>query len=245
MADRNERPHLHIGHRQRIKERYLEKGFAALDDKDVLELLLTFAIPRRDVYNTARELVDEFGSVINVLDSDSEALRERGGLTDHTIVLLKLVNDIRLQPDRCIEYRRERLKNVLTTVEYCHEVLEPFREETIVELFLDDNDYVKEVVKVSCGSNDAAVLPIETVVELAIRRRVHRIVVAHNHPSGSSVPSAADLMATEALKTKLASHGVELAEHVIVAKDECTALMHHQTISMPGGTFIPWKQPDM
>ncbi|MBO4849038.1 MAG: RadC family protein [Clostridia bacterium] len=240
--EKNGRPAPHAGHRQRIKERYLEKGFAALDDKDILELLLTYAIPRKDVYAVSRELVHTFGTAENVLAAPPEALREAGGLTDHTVVLLKLVNDIRTQPDRFIEYRREQLNNVLAAVEYCHRILGRFPEEAVIMLFLDKENYVIDVTKVSYGSADSAVLPIYGIVETACRHGIERVIVAHNHPSGSSNPSAADLMATDALRSKLLSHGIELAEHIIVAREECTALLHHQTLSLPGGeVFAPWK----
>lgn len=232
----------HEGHRKRIKERYLEKGLPALDDKDILELILTYSIPRKDVYELSRSLVHEFGSVEKVLSASPDELRERAGLTDHTLVLLKLINDLRTTPGCFIEYRHEKLGSVKAAVEYCHRVLAGFSEETIVELFLDGESCVTELTKMSRGNSEAAVLPIDRIVESAIRHRVKRLMIAHNHPSGSSAPSSADILATDMLKNALYGHGIELVEHIIVAKNECTALMHHQTIEIKEGeSFAPWK----
>ena len=234
---------LHEGHRKRIKERYREKGIAALDDKDIIELILTYAIPRKDVYTIARGLVHEFGSAEGVLKADPAALRERANLTDHTVTLIKLIDDLRTKPARFVEYRREKLTSVLSAVEYCHKILGDFPEEAVIELFLDDESCVVELNKVSYGEGDSAVLPVDSILENARRMRVKSIVVAHNHPSGSSAPSAADLMATEVLQKALSSHGIDLLEHVIVAKNECTALIHHQTIGMRSGeAFAPWRE---
>lgn len=234
----------HLGHRQRIKERYLLNGFDSLDDKDLLELLLTFAIPRRDVYDLSRNLVHEFGSFEKVLSADSDELRERTDLTEHTITLLRLVNDIRTKPFRIIEYRKEKLGSVKAAAEYCHRVLNKFDDEIVIEMFLDSEHYVTELTRVSTGSSDSAVIPIDNIVENAVKSRATRVMIAHNHPSGSSAPSSADIYATESLKSALRSRRIELTEHIIVAKGECTAIMHHQTVPIEDGIDLTtWRLP--
>ena len=221
---------LHLGHRQRIKDRFVERGLISLDDKDIIELILTYAIPRRDVYTLARELVHEFGTADGVLNADPAALKKQFGLTDHILVLFKLINDLRTKPYRAAEYRRARLGSVLSALQYCHRVLGGNPEETVVELMLDEDNVVTELTKVSCGSNDTVVLPIETIVKNAEFIGAKRVLIAHNHPSGSSVPSGSDLTATRALKSALGARGIDLLEHIIVSRDECTAIIHKQTI---------------
>ena len=239
---KNDRRQLHEGHRQRIKARYLENGIGALDDKDILELLLTYAIPRRDVYDISRRLVNEFGSVGNVLAADPKLLTEKGRISEHTAILLKLVNDLMADSLSFIEYRREQLSSVRSACEYCHRVLSRFDEEIVIVLYLDSESNVTELTKVSCGTSDSAVLPIETIVGAAVRNGAKRILAAHNHPSFSSAPSSSDVFATDLLKCALAGRGIELAEHIIVAKNSCTALIHHQTIELEQqDPVVPWK----
>lgn len=233
---------LHTGHRLRIKERYLKKGIMALDDKDLVELILTYTIPRKDVYEIARGLVHEFGSAESLLAAEPEELRARGKLTEHTIVLLKLINDVRTKPYRSIVYRRERLTSVLRTAEYCHSLLGGYPDEVVILLYIDSNDYVTDLTKVSYGTADSAVLPVDEIVARTMHQNAKRVVIAHNHPSGSSTPSSADIRDTEALRAALFSHGIELAEHIIVSKTECTAVLHHQTINVSEGrATAPWK----
>ena len=238
MPEGEQKNALHLGHRKRIKARYLERGLPALDDKDLIELLLTYSIPRKDVYGIASELVKKFGSAKGVMEASFVALSETGKLSEHSIVLLKLVGDLMSSDFRFIEYRREKLTSVLQTAQYCHRILGGFPEEAVIELFLDDDDTVTDVTKVSLGTNEAAPLPIDGILANAIRHKVKRIIVAHNHPSGSSGPSAADIIATEALAKALRSHGLELAEHVIVSSGECTLMLHHQTLPMQSGEFL-------
>ena len=242
MNDGNNEGKLHIGHRKRIKERYLRRGFESLDDTDLLELMLTYAIPRRDVYELAHRLVDRFGSLENVIRALPGELSSEG-LSEHTVILLKLINDLRTKQLNTVKYRHERLTSVLKTAEYCHGILRDLPEEAVILLFLDSDNCVIDAVKISCGSEDSAVLPIGMIVDSACRQGVGRVIISHNHPSGSSIPSTADVSSTDTLIRTLRSHGIELVEHIVVAKSECTALLRHQTIPMPNdAAFMPWKE---
>lgn len=222
----------HTGHRKRIKNRYNEYGIRSLDDRALIELILTYAIPRRDVYMLADSLIGEFGSAEEVLYADRKELMSRGKLSEHTVTLIKLFSDVRR-----LEFRHEtpepvKLTSVLKAVEYCHSLLAGSKEELIIELFINEEAEVVDQLTVSYGSEEAALMPIEQMTAYAKRRGVRRIVAAHNHPSGKSTPSKADLNATERLSNALAEKGMLLAEHIIIAKNEGTAILHHQTISM-------------
>lgn len=234
----------YLGHRRRIRERYVKKGFDSMDDKDLMELLLTYAIPRRDVYDLSRSLVHEFGTFEKVISAEPDELRSRTDLTENIITLFKLVNDIRTKPFRTIEYKMEKLGSLKEAAEYCHRVLERFGDELVVEMFLDSGYFVTDVTKVSVGSNKSAVLPIDAIVENAVKSRIGRVLIAHNHPSGSSAPSSADVYATNRLKSELRSHGIELVEHMIVSRYECTAILHHLTMPVGAGPEYVTRRTD-
>ena len=232
----------HLGHRQRIKARYLEFGIAALDDRDLTELVLTYAVPRRDVYSAASKLIDRFGSFDGVLSASDEAVRSCVKLSEHTLILIKLIGDIVRRPKTAPRFRREKLTSVLAAVEYCREQLPDTPDEAVFELLLDADDYVTGIMNVSSGTGDQAPLPVQAILDNAKSNRISRVMIAHNHPSGSSAPSSADIVATDVLSRTLSAHGVELVEHIVVGKNECTALLHHQTIKLAGGTLVPWKE---
>ncbi|MBR3487128.1 MAG: RadC family protein [Clostridia bacterium] len=234
----------HEGHRKRIKERYLEYGIDSLDDKDIIELLLTYAIPRKDVYEIARGLFHKYGSLANLLATDPEVLASESRLSTHTTVLLKLVNDLRSRPDRSVEYRSEPITNLLAAARYTHRILGGFTKETIIEIFLDHDNVVTEITKAAHGDEDSVVLPIERIVRDAVRMGVARMLIAHNHPSGNPAPSEADILATTTLERALISRGIVLLEHFIVTGSECTAILHDQRFTMEKESFAPWREPE-
>lgn len=237
-------PELHLGHRKRIRSRYLSKGIASLDDTEIIELILTYAIPRMDVYNLSHRLIEEFGSADGVLSAGSDELMGRGKLSENTAVLFRLIDDIRSGPYCRVEYSSECLVSVKAAVEYCSRLLRGYREEAVIAVSLSEDSFVTEVSEVSVGSDSAALLPVDRITESAVRQNVRRLLIAHNHPSGSAQPSSADISATNMLKSSLAAHRIELVEHIIVAGEEGTAIMHHQTIKVGPQEVFPWKYPN-
>ena len=244
MKHKEEKVPEHMGHRKRIKERYLEMGFSSLDDKDVIELLLTYAIPRKDVYRLARELFHDYGSVANLISTDTDILLADGRISQHTAVLFKLVNDLRSKPDRFLEFRREPVESLISAATYCHRLLGGLSEEIIVELFLDANSVVTDITKVSYGDENSVVLPVDRIVRDVIRSGSTRLLIAHNHPSGDPTPSEADILATTTLERALRSRGVTLLEHIVVALDGCVAIMHDQHFKISGVYSPPWREPE-
>lgn len=239
-SDKTKKPH--DGHRQRIRSRFIHNGIGMLDDADILEMILIYSVPRRDVYEKARQLVRMFGSAENVLCATTGELRCAGELSEISITLIKLINEIRGMPFCIGRYRGEKLVNVSDAARFCHKLIGHAPVETVVEIFLDNENRVMDIAKVSDGVHDRTELPIPAIMEQASRRNVSRVIVAHNHPSGSSFPSEADVTANNALIAALHTQKMELVEHVVVAEKECTLIMHSQKILIKtdtGGTH--WK----
>lgn len=233
---------LHIGHRKRIKERYTNRGIASLDDFDVLELILTYAIPRRDVYVLARDLIEAFDSLENILDAPVSKLREKGKLTDHTIILLKLIKDMKTRPSTSLRSKRHQLSSVIKAIDFCRSIFKNISDEAVFEIMLDADNYVVDVVKLTQGTDDTAVAPLDYIIANLYRYNVSRVIITHNHPSGNSKPSASDITTTNILLEAFKKRDIELAEHIIVTREDCTAILHNQTISIPiNQPFTPWR----
>lgn len=235
-------PELHRGHRKRIRERYRAKGFESMDEREVLELILTYSIPRRDVNGTARRLIEKLGSLENVFSASNETLANEFGLSENTVSHIKLINDIRTKPLNFKKTDRVQLQNLLQAAEFCCRVMGDPVEETVMQAFLDPDGFVLDCTKIVYGTTDSAELPIAAIVADACEHGVKRVLIAHNHPSGLSAPSVSDVIATDDLKQALASHGIKLVEHMIVCRCECTAILRHQTLIMSGETMnATWK----
>ena len=217
-------PQVHTGHRQRLYESYLQVGLDGFSDIVVLELLLTFAIPRKDTNPIAHGLLDRFGSLYAVFEAPTDSLLQVAGMTKRAAVLLHM------QPQLWKRYTNSRLADtrIFSTREACARFLTAqfrgAREEQVCMMCLDAKCKLLDVRKVSEGSVNSTVLPIRKMVETALAVNATSVVIAHNHTSGIALPSKEDLQDTALLQTALKCVDVELIDHFIVADEDYVSL---------------------
>lgn len=209
---------MHEGHRKRLRDTYLQSGADALHDHQLLELLLTFSIPRKDTNPIAHALLSAFGSLEDVLRADVNELMKIDGVGESTAVLLSLVGDMptRMAYDKSKPVRLATPKDAMA---YCRALLLQQRYEVMYIVSLDKNLRVLHCEKLSSGTlTETAVYP-RLVVESALRHSAHSILLAHNHPSGDLTPSKADVEATAMVLRALEPIGIRLHDHIIVSKN--------------------------
>jgi len=216
---------IHDGHRQRLKERFLKQGLDGFTDIQVLELLLFYALPRRDTNPIAHELLKKFGSVRQVLEAPVERLTEVEYITENAAVLLKLA------PAMLRYYQVDKVKEdmPLVTIQACGDYLKHFflgrKNETVFLLCLDAKCKVLACREVGEGSVNSANVPIRRVVEIALAEGASTVILAHNHPSGIAIPSGEDLATTRRLYAALSTVDVILADHIVVADDDYVSMV--------------------
>lgn len=232
MKDKIE--NIHAGHRKSVRERYIRRG--SLDeyaDHQILEMLLFYAIQRRDVNPLAHKLIDRFGSLKSVITADFNDLC-RAGLSENTATLLRLVGDIGKAIDRSETYKSV-IKTTADAVSACYGLLFREKAETVLVLCLNSKNQVIRICKRSDGvSNSVSALP-KWIVETAISVQANAIILAHNHPSGSVEPSSKDIETTNALEQLLKPLDIVLYDHIIVTHDECYSLARSYKQTMPAG----------
>jgi len=233
-----ERPH-YYGHRGRLRARFLEGGAQALQDYELLELLLTFAIPYSDVKPLAKALIARFGSFSQVLDAPVEALLEvqaediRGRtlrLTEYSACLLRLAKS-------CIEvYMREgalmrrKIPSLEALIDYCRTTMGGLKDEQFRVLFLNSqNEIIAEEIVQEGTVNQTVVYP-RKVLELALKHKATGLILVHNHPSGNPTPSAADRELTRTLVH--AGHALNLTvhDHLIISRHGYFSLAEHNML---------------
>lgn len=208
---------IHNGHRERMRRRFLDSGLDGFADHEVLELLLYYAIPQGDVNPLAHALMDRFGSLSGVLSAPVELLTQVKGVGERTAVLLRLVLQA-AQKARLADLKRELALNTRENVgAYLLELFSQERSEAVYEICLDAKGKLLACRRLGEGSVSAVSLDIRKVVENAIIHSASSVILAHNHPSGIALPSEADAQATNQVRTALASIGVRLEDHIIVA----------------------------
>lgn len=174
----------HEGHRQRLRRRFLLEGLDNFDEVQVLELLLFYAIPRRDTNPIAHALLEQFGSLSGVLEAPVSALAQVPGMGENGATLLQLVT----AASRYYMIQRSSAGQVLNTVERCGAYLTPrffgLRDEAVCALCLDAKCKPLACRILGWGSVNAAGVPIRKIVEFALSVNATSVVLAHNHPSG-------------------------------------------------------------
>jgi DNA repair protein RadC len=207
----------HEGHRQRMRRRFLRHGLDNFDDHSILELLLFYAIPRKDTNFIAHALMDRFGSLSAVFDASEAELRKIEGLGENAVALL------RLMPQVCQRYllsqmpSGERLDTTARAARYLIPRFIREREEVILALFLGARRHVISCCEVARGVVNAATVNARRIAELALEQRASGVILSHNHLSGIVLPSSEDEAATYHIQKALALVGVELIDHIIVA----------------------------
>lgn len=222
MADSSaSRENLHEGHRARLRRRFQNEGLDSFDDHQVLELLLFYAIPRRDTNELAHLLLKRYGSLASVFEADPVDLARTDGVGDGAATLLSLVPPLtrRYSVDRTRQPRHQ-----LQSTDRAAEFLVPFMtgrsEEAFYVLCLDTQCRVIVPALVAEGSIDKAHVEPRQVVEAALRHQAHSVILAHNHPTGTPRPTTADHRVTKLLVDALGSIGIKVRDHIIVAGEE-------------------------
>lgn len=215
---------VHSGHRQRLKDKFLEHGMDSLHDINVLELVLFYAIPRQDTNPIAHRLLDTFGSLAAVFDASVEELMQRGGLSQNAATLIKLIP----AAARRQQISRASFDTILDTTRRCGDYLVPFffgeTEEVVYLLGLDAKCKALGCVKLFSGTVNYANLSIRRVVETALNMKATSVVLAHNHTSGIAVPSQEDIRTTMSVAHALDLVGVLLADHIVVADGDYVSM---------------------
>lgn len=216
---------IHKGHRERLKQRFLEEGLDNFTDIQVLELLLFFAIPVKDTNPLAHSLLETFGSLSQVLEADVEDLKKVPGIKDHAATLLALVIDLcRYYQVNCAQQTQ-----VLTTLDDCGRYLVPRffgrTKETVFLLCLDAKCKVLCCKELGEGSINAASISVRKVVETALTANATTVILAHNHPSGIAVPSNEDVQTTRRIAAALKAVEVYLADHMVVAEGDYVSMI--------------------
>ena len=230
---------IHTGHRERLRERLRTAGLNAFSEHEVLELLLTYAIPRQDVNPLAHELIGTFGSLSAVLDAhESELLRVKG-VGKHAALLLTMM------PQLMQRYQLSSLGEhpVITTLadakRYCAPLFVGAIEEQIYMICLDQAGHVLYRTLLHTGTVDQVMLHPRTVVETALRHHAHAVILAHNHPSGTAQPSQADLDVTRRIGSALYMIGIRLVDHLIFAGAGAFSIVRDCAIAEDGNE-IPY-----
>jgi len=215
----------YTGHRKRLRERFEKFGLEALQEYEIIELLLTYVIPYKDVKPIAKELLNKFGSIKGIMDADENDLKSIKFVKDKFSTFLKLIKEINV-----IYKKQKSLEISLATsidkiAEYCIEKLGHKKEEEFLVIYLDSGFKIQNEESFPgkdfyfSGTIDKTVVYPRKIVEEALKRKAYAILIVHNHPNGLLEPSEYDKNFTRLLDLALKPLDIILYDHLIVTSN--------------------------
>ena len=215
---------IHEGHRKRMKERFMKSGLDDFAPHNVLEFLLFYSIPRGDTNPIAHRLIDAFGSLSGVFDATPEELMKVSGVGESTAILISMI------PQMARKYLEDKA-DAVNVVGGCGDIgaylLPKFvgrTNEALMMVSIDNKNKVISCSVVAEGTVDSAKVSRRKVMEEAMKVKVTRVILAHNHPRGVAVPSAEDVAMTREIGRLFAQVGIELVDHIIIADDDYVSM---------------------
>lgn len=217
---------VHEGHRNRLKNRFLEQGIDNFQPHNILELLLFYSIPRRDTNEIAHNLLESFGTLKGVFDADFNDLIKVDGVKENSATLLKLIPEIA----RAYATNKYSSNYIFDTAEKVGEFfLDKYigeKNEIIYLLLLNNRYEMLDIVKLHEGSVNSAQISPRKIVDLVVKHNASMIILAHNHPDGTAYPSMEDIETTVELMETFRLVDVRLIEHYVVSNNDYFTIIH-------------------
>jgi DNA repair protein RadC len=208
------------GHRQRLRERFLNAGLDGFQDYEVIELLLTLGTPRKDCKDMAKAALSRFKTLQGVMEASSHELCEVDGIGLKNSFGLKLIKAV---SDRYLEKKlinKSPVNNSKELFDYLYHNIRDKTREHFKIIFLDSKNRVISTETHSKGTLNASSVYPREVVDSALKHKAAALIFAHNHPSGDPKPSSEDIAITRQLVFSGKVMGITIHEHIIIG-DNC------------------------
>ncbi len=214
---------LHKGHRERVRNKFMQYGLDSFTKYEVLELLLFYSIPLKDTNEIAHRLLDKFGSVKAVINADTDDLMEVDGINEVSASLISFHREL-YKYIHTKEFEYETLATSAKAGKFCCEYFKSHINETFIVICLDLNSVVKNIEVISEGcENETAMYPRKTIKKI-LQNKCSKVIIAHNHPGEHPEPSTEDVVITGQLNGFLESVGIFLMDHIICSGNQYVSL---------------------
>ncbi len=225
MADEKKQKNPHAGHREKLKRRFMREGLDHFEDHNILELILFFAIPRKDTNEIAHALLDRFGTFSRVLEADIRELCQVEGVGEHAAHLIKTY------PAVAKRYFKDRFRPGKRLCDYAsmgQDLVYHFaglEKEQVYAIFYDNSLCFCGAEVIHEGDLNSVGFSFRKLCDAAVHHKASYLVLAHNHPRGLPIASSDDLNTTNMLKNFLLQMNVILIDHFVVGESHFASVM--------------------
>lgn len=216
---------MHEHHRERLRNRFLAEGLDNFEPHNVLELLLFYAIPRRDTNEIAHRLMDKFGSLSGVFEADIDEIAAIEGMGQASAVLVKLIPQVARRYELDAFGKHEMFDRAEKVGEF---LIAKYIGETIEKVYMISLSSSYRMIScdlVSEGSVSASEITTRKIVDIALTTKAAMVILAHNHPGGEAKASCDDIAVTQLVAGSLSGVNVRLIEHFVIAGNEYSTIV--------------------
>lgn len=208
----------YIGHRTRVREKFLASLGKELHDYELLEILLFAANSRSDTKPLAKKLIAKFGDISGVVNADVNLLKEVEGVSESVITSIKIISEIINRVLKKTAKTKPVLNNWQAVLDYSYALLKNLNYEVFRVLFLDKKHRLIEDELLGIGENDYVVVSSKAIAiaKKALLLNASSIILLHNHPSGELKPSIADIKTTNEIILALKNLEIKILDHLII-----------------------------
>ena len=220
------------GHRQRLRDRFLRSEGKDMADYEALELLLTYAIPRKDVKPIAKDLVRRFGNFAKVISEPVEKLVEIDGIKESSAILIKFVEFAakKLSWQNLAFEDSPFISSTDALIEFCRCSMGYNDVEVFRLIYLDAKLKIIATEILQKGSVSSVTISARDVVTSALRKNAVGVIMVHNHPTGDPRPSKNDIEATKKVRDACETVGIRLYEHIIITPSDYYSFAEHHLV---------------
>ena len=212
-------PH-YVGHRQRLKDKFLRAKSDGFADYELLELLLFYSLPRKDVKPLSKDILNNFKGINNLLKADREQLLSIDGTNDSLHLHLKVINELM----RRSLFDRVKKKHIISSwsalQEYLQFTMGSLRIEQFRVLFLNKKNILIADEVMAMGTIDQTPVYPREIVKKSLFHEAGALILVHNHPSGNPKPSNSDIDLTAQIVNACKTVNVKIHDHVIIAEND-------------------------
>jgi DNA repair protein RadC len=218
MSDLPEKPH-YLGHRKRLKSKFLKNLPSSFEDYELLEILLFSSHSRKDVKPLAKKLLSEFGSLGAILNADKNLLKNISGVNDNVLISLKIIKEIAGRFSKEKINKKPVIESWQSLISYCKIQMTDLQQEQLRVLFLDKKYNLIADELQHQGTIENVEIDVRSILHKTIELSASGLILIHNHPSGDTKPSKADIKNTNMIAESLKIINVKIYDHLIFGHD--------------------------
>jgi DNA repair protein RadC len=209
-----------LGHRKRLREKFLKSSLAGFQDYEIIELLLSLGTPRQDCKPQAKEAIRRFKNLRGVLEAAPEELQQITGIGPHSVFGIKFMQAVAREFLKEKSLEKPFCNSSQEIYEYFYHSMRDLKKEMIKVVYLNTQNQIIEFLDLAQGTVDSSYVYPREVIEGALKCRAVSLILVHNHPSGNPTPSESDKELTRNLVYAALIMQLKILDHIIIGDNK-------------------------